>query len=149
MKHLNDLILYAVLLFIVSECASAYPLRPNPLFSNPVFCTYLDKDFDGYRYKDNIPHCKRNVRSSIKRRIYSNYGIAKQEQSQYTIDHLIPLFLGGSNDIRNLWPQSKMIYTGNIEGRLYYKVKDGKISVNEALNIILNIKYQDTLDNRR
>lgn len=140
-------IIVALLLMIITPLViNAYPQRPYSLFSNPVFCTILDRDFDGTRYKENIPHCRRNVSYSTKAKIYSNYGIPKSERGKYTIDHLVPLSLGGSNDIRNLWPQSKKIYTGNIEGKLYYKVKDGKLSVYEALNIILKIKYSDYLE---
>jgi hypothetical protein len=53
----------------------------------------------------------RNVPSSEKEVVYSQYGL----QANYTgyckgsggceVDHLISLELGGSNDVKNLWPQ--------------------------------------------
>jgi hypothetical protein len=48
----------------------------------------------------------RNVPSSVKRQAYESYGIAAHRPHQYEVDHLISLELGGSNSIRNLWPES-------------------------------------------
>ena len=48
----------------------------------------------------------RNVPASVKRQVYEEYGIRSHEPGEYEIDHLISLELGGSNSIRNLWPES-------------------------------------------
>ena len=48
----------------------------------------------------------RNVPSSVKRQAYAEYGIASHEPGEYEVDHLISLELGGSNAIKNLWPES-------------------------------------------
>lgn len=47
----------------------------------------------------------RNVTVQEKNQVYSEYGIKSHTTGQYEVDHLISLELGGSNDIRNLWPQ--------------------------------------------
>ena len=47
----------------------------------------------------------RNVPPELKIQIYHSYGIVKHFTGQYEIDHLIPLELGGSNDVKNLWPE--------------------------------------------
>jgi len=64
-----------------------------------IVCTY------GYaRAHRNVPYAERDA-------VYSEYGIPRGTRSAsprrgYRIDHLVPLELGGANDVRNLWPQT-------------------------------------------
>ena len=126
-------------LMIISN-AFAYPIRPDNRLTPGDLCLESDPDFKELRYADRIPYCKRSVSSSRKRTIYSDYTIPKSERTNYTIDHLIPLSLGGSNSIYNLWPQNKKIHTGKIEQELFWKVKKGELTVNEAIRHLLKIK---------
>jgi len=48
----------------------------------------------------------RDVPLSLKRSVYSAYGVRRHARGAYEIDHLIPLELGGSNAAANLWPQA-------------------------------------------
>ena len=52
----------------------------------------------------------RNVPESLKKDVFNNYGMNGNDRcvcaEGYEIDHLVSLELGGSNDIKNLWPQS-------------------------------------------
>jgi hypothetical protein len=49
----------------------------------------------------------RNVSTSLKKKVYAEYGISyPQPTGSYEADHLIPLELGGSNDIANLFPEA-------------------------------------------
>src|SRR5258707_12574777 len=48
----------------------------------------------------------RNVPYSEKDQAYAEYGIQSHYSGQYEVDHLVPLELGGSNDIANLWPEA-------------------------------------------
>ena len=47
----------------------------------------------------------RDVPYSVRDRVYNEYGIPRGHRKGLRIDHLIPLETGGSNDVRNLWPQ--------------------------------------------
>jgi len=49
----------------------------------------------------------RAVPVSLKKKVYREYGISyPQPFGSYEADHFIPLTLGGSNDIANLWPEA-------------------------------------------
>jgi hypothetical protein len=49
----------------------------------------------------------RDVGVEEKRQAYSEYGLAyPQAPGAYEADHLVPLELGGSNDLANLWPEA-------------------------------------------
>jgi hypothetical protein len=48
----------------------------------------------------------RHVTESVKRLAYEIYGITSRQPGEYEVDHLISLELGGSNSIKNLWPES-------------------------------------------
>ena len=83
----------------------------------------------------------RNVPQSKKDHVYELYGITKIP-GQFEVDHLISLELGGSNSIRNLWPQAYFTETWNarvkdvLEHHLNRMVCDGKISLEEAQKAI-------------
>lgn len=79
----------------------------------------------------------RNVPASEKRKVYAEYGITTHRRGEYEVDHLISLELGGSNDIRNLWPES---YAGTwnahlkdrLENELHRRVVSGQMPLAEA-----------------
>jgi hypothetical protein len=88
-----------------SVCALAQqptPLLPDPkLTPGDVFdVTIQDICVPGYSKK------VRAVPQSLRKQAYAQYGITSANEGDYQMDHLIPLSLGGSNSIRNLWPQS-------------------------------------------
>ena len=43
------------------------------------------------------------ISKSLTREVFAKYGV--NDTTQYRIDNLVPLELGGSQDIKNLWPQ--------------------------------------------
>jgi hypothetical protein len=79
----------------------------------------------------------RNVPQSVKDDVYAAYGIASHEPGQYEVDHLIPLQLGGSNDIANLWPEAGDPRPGfhekdRVEDYLHEQVCSGSLPLQEA-----------------
>ncbi len=84
----------------------------------------------------------RNVTEKTKKQVYEEYGIKKYKNCEYEVDHLISLELGGSNDIKNLWPESYLTEPWNahkkdqLENRLHRLICTGKIALKEAQNAI-------------
>ncbi len=80
----------------------------------------------------------RNVPQSLKDAIYASYGITKRLPREYEIDHLVSLELGGSNSVRNLWPQSYITTPLNahikdgLENRLHDLACKGSIRLEDA-----------------
>src|SRR6202047_21312 len=74
----------------------------------------------------------------MKREVYREYGITSHGPGDYEVDHLISLELGGSNSIKNLWPQSYVTKPWNahvkdaLENRLHAMVCAGKMSLKDA-----------------
>jgi hypothetical protein len=71
-----------------------------------LLCSPQDPNFSGYDYPEHIARCNRNVGTQEKQQIAQEYGnIPEAQWANYEFDHLIPLCVGGSDDVRNLWPQ--------------------------------------------
>jgi quercetin dioxygenase-like cupin family protein len=65
--------------------------------------------------------------------VYAEYGIAERSLGDYEVDHLVPLELGGSNDVANLWPEAAAPPPGFhekdlVENSLHDRVCAGSIS---------------------
>jgi hypothetical protein len=92
----------AFLLFLatVALAQQPTPILPEPKLtpgdSFPV--AVQDLCVTGYTKK------VRNVPAEMKRQVYEEYGF--KSSGDYEVDHLIPLELGGSSSIKNLWPES-------------------------------------------
>jgi len=80
----------------------------------------------------------RNVPQSEKNAVYAEYHIDHRQPGEYEVDHLISLELGGSNDIKNLWPQSYVTKPLNahvkdkLENALHREVCSGKVDLATA-----------------
>jgi len=137
-----------VLLFslLTIESAFSYAKTPHINIAPGELCSVNDKDFSRYRYAEKIPYCKRNVTPKRKDKICALYGVrsTQERQKYYTVDHIIPLFAGGSNSDKNLWCQHKDIYTGYLERRLYEKLNRSELRQAEVVLAILSHKYDPT-----
>ncbi|HEU5114753.1 MAG TPA: HNH endonuclease signature motif containing protein [Candidatus Paceibacterota bacterium] len=84
----------------------------------------------------------RYVTSGTKKKIYTEYGIAYPKQrGLYEVDHFIPLELGGSNDIANLFPEAATPTLGFhekdvVEDYLHEEVCGGRIGLAAAQALI-------------
>lgn len=79
----------------------------------------------------------RNVSEATKKKVFKEYGIPYTKHSNYEVDHIISLELGGSNDISNLYPESYLIKNGArtkdiFENYLHKQICNGKMDVAEA-----------------
>lgn len=70
--------------------------------------------------------------------IFTEYGVTKHSAATYEIDHIIPLELGGSNDPKNLFPESAPGYHAKdvLENTLHADVCDGSVSLAAAQHAI-------------
>jgi hypothetical protein len=80
----------------------------------------------------------RDVSTATKEQVYAEYGVSyPQPLGAYEVDHFIPLEIGGSNDIKNLWlepatPTPGFHQKDQFENFEHGQVCNGTISVAEA-----------------
>lgn len=79
----------------------------------------------------------RNVPFSKADQVYAEYGISHHYPGEFEDDHLVPLELGGSNDIANLWPEAASPTPGfhqkdQVENYLHDQVCSGAMSLKDA-----------------
>jgi hypothetical protein len=99
-------------------------------------CSINDPDFSHIRRypKGSVEYCRRNVSRSTRMAIYEKCGVS--DTYNYTMDHRIPLFVGGNNSIRNLCPQLKSESTARFEGDLFRSLERGEITPDQVLDAI-------------
>lgn len=128
-----------------------YPKTPDVDETPGSVCVTADDDFEEYRYPEQIIYCHRSVASSLKKEIYETYDIPESQRKNYTIDHLIPLSIGGDNHRENLWPEHKEVKAlrPELEVQLYNQLKVGKILQRAAIDKILEAKFDPGMVRKR
>jgi len=80
----------------------------------------------------------RNVSIATKKAVFAEYGLGYPEPAgAYEVDHFISLELGGTNDIKNLWPEPAEPQPGFhqkdvVENYLHKQVCDNKETLQQA-----------------
>jgi hypothetical protein len=90
----------------------------------------------------------RDVASSTKHKVYENYNLDyPKSDGSWEVDHFIPLGIGGSNDISNLWPEPANPKPGFlekdvVESYLHTEICNGKIDIKVAQKMIQDDWYK-------
>lgn len=142
-----------VFVLTVSSFASAEPFFPIPIQPDQQktpgdFCSEMDADFDGYRYPEKMVYCVRNVSKGDKTQVYKAYNVDLKCKHRYTIDHMVPLAIGGNNSQDNLWPEHVLVKQTRLEleQELYDAVSAGQMKSEDAVKIIIQEKTKLNLD---
>lgn len=122
----------------IATAESTYSYLPNSALTPGVVAT-VDT---ALVCEKSYPSRSRYVTRSTKNKVYMNYGVNKELCVKgCKIDHLIPLSIGGSNDIENLWPHEygadwTVFAKTRLEVRLRKEVCGGKMPIVEAQQCI-------------
>lgn len=113
---------------------SNLPILPDPKLTPGAVLPVTKADICVPGYTKKV----RNVPASVKRQVYTEYGITSHKTGDFEVDHLISLELGGSNSIKNLWPQSYKTQPWNarvkdaLENELHDEICKGTIDMAAA-----------------
>ena len=117
------------------DTSGRFTVAPNPSLTPGVLCTTRDKDFVEFRYPEKTPYCKRNITAADKKLVSSWYGVSWEDHGLYQYDHLFSLCLGGSNDLRNLWPMlwDEARKKALLEADLCRRLEKGEVTQKDAV----------------
>lgn len=144
MKVFSTLLLLVSISSAFGAAPAAFPTGPVPETTPGDICQHADE----IRYPERIVYCRRAVPSSRKDAVIDMYDqkfgfkIRETGRGAFKIDHYIPLCMGGSNEVQNLWPQHKSVYelTDPVEGVACQKMSEGKLLQARAIELIRQAK---------
>ena len=86
-----------------SDCLARGPLPDPECTPGSIFSVAQLEEICVPGYTKTV----RNVSLKMRKAVFAEYGIGyPQPQGSFEVDHLIPLALGGDNDIANLFPEA-------------------------------------------
>jgi hypothetical protein len=139
-------LILALALGLLAGAARAAPRQDWPLYPDPLltpgdfFPDATVEDTCTPRYAT----VARSVTKSERNAVFAAYG-DPQDASLYTLDHFIPLSLGGSNSVLNLWPEPVAVPGSHekdkVEDYLHAAVCSGAISLADAREVIRDDWY--------
>lgn len=101
---MRNIIFFSLLIFSLSGSALTQQKPshlPNPKLTPGDALRVTRDDLCDHKYED----LDDSTPVTVKDQVFKRYGIRMGGPESYNIDHLIPVSLGGSNDVKNLWPQ--------------------------------------------
>lgn len=121
--------------------AQTKPAMPDPQLTPGAVRTTSAAEICSTKFRTG-PY--RHTTASTKRQVYKEYGLTRNKgicTGGCEVDHLIPLELGGLDDIRDLWPQPSQPKPGfhekdKLENWLKVEVCTGKMSLTDAQEAI-------------
>ena len=133
MRRASVFLIVAAALAVCGQTSNRTSALPNPRLTprDTVDVTATEVCTVGYTKKI------RRVPASVKRQIYSEYGREPEDGICCKVDHLVPLELGGSNRIANLWPEPldsewNADAKDRLERRLHRLVCSGQLDLSTA-----------------
>lgn len=117
------------------------PGARNPVLSRALLCS---ADFRTGTY--------RHVTRATRRRVLASYGVSWADRSRYEVDHLIPLEVGGSNRVSNLWPEAYPVARwkdARAEGPVAGELCRGELSLEQAQRIFTSGAWLERVGRRR
>jgi hypothetical protein len=118
--------------------------RPDPQRTPGATDPVITQDkVDSTICRSGYTRSVRHVTLTTKRQVFTEYRISYAKHRDYEVDHLTPLELGGSNDVRNLWPEPYQAATGarakdEVENALHALVCDHRSALIVAQLLIAN-----------
>lgn len=121
-------------MFLAMDCRAELQIKPDSRLTPGEAVTTDTHVICRAGYSEQA----RNITDAEKRQVFRLYGIGPQNARRYEIDHLISLELGGSNAVRNLWPQPLGTLPYNayrkdeLENKLHELVCSGELPIRQA-----------------
>lgn len=109
------------LAFGVGRSGSVVFAAPRPALTPGAVVLFSKEQVCSSEHLNN-----RAVPVSLRRRVFAAYGISNADAGAYELDYLITPALGGSDDIRNLWPQSysSTVWNAHVKDELENRLRD-------------------------
>lgn len=151
----------AVLSFMPAHRVASANIYPNPSLSPGLIATSNLSDLTTTQSCGTYSQCHRNTTEEQKKQVHTEYPTCPTGAGQSEIDHIIPLALGGADDVKNLWCQPDInpwngenygYHTKDkLESFLVIQVKAGAMTPKNAQACIINdwVKcYQQYIANK-
>lgn len=115
----------------------AWPTRPNPALTPGKAATTDVREVCARAGNLSYSQRHRATAHQLKSWVFREYGIEPPQgfaRTEWEIDHLIPLCLGGADEAANLWPQNRTTYPkkDRLEAHACREVCAGRLSLSAA-----------------